>query len=784
MLPTPKNCPLWQTGLVLLILSCFNTNAWSQATNFTQTIKGFVIDQASEEPVIAANVLVLGVEPALGAATEYDGSFRLDNVPVGRHSLRISCLGYEEAFVHELEVGSGKEVVLQLKLRESLVVMDEVVVKAERLNGTPNNEMASVSARSFSVEQTKRYAAAVNDPARMALSFAGVSTRDDEGNEIVIRGNSPKGLLWRMEGIEIPTPNHFSDQGASGGGISALSVNMLANSDFLVSAFPAEYGNALSGVFDLKLRKGNNEEREYALQAGFLGLDMAAEGPIGEKGGASYLANYRYSTLSILSKLGVFDLGDGESVFQDAAFKVHIPTNNSGYWSVWGMGALSNDTFKDSLEQYDYQSNRGVLGINNRRYLAHNDYLETIISYSIDQVGDDDSYLPDNYVDTEQFTTEALRASLLYNRKINARSTLRIGAIGSRLSYQFEEWYEANAPRVTLIDEDGATATVQAYAQLKHRVGTTLNLNAGLHATYLEIGGQLAIEPRLGLRWNLHPGHVLSAGAGLHSRRDPLTVYFARVSTGEDTFSQPNKELELPKAAHAVVGYEWRFHPQWRLQAEAYYQHLYDVAIASPGASGGYAGSASALNFDSGYFADSLFSDGTGRNYGIDLTLEKFFTNGWYALSTVSLYKSRYTARDGVERNTRYDGSYVCNVLLGKEWSVGKNKTNRLGMNIRANAAGGNRLTPIDLNASRDAGYTVRDHSRAWEDQGAYYFRGDFRVSYRKNKAKTSSVISLDIQNATNRQNVYGNFYSESRDEIREITQLGLIPVLNYRLEF
>lgn len=781
---TPKNRPLGRLCLLLPILYLSTAAVMAQQSTLTQIIKGVVIDQASEEPIMAANILILEVDPVIGTATELDGSFRLEQVPIGRHSLRISCLGYEDAYVHELEVGSGKEVVLKVKLTESLVVMEEVVVKAERLNGTPNNDMASVSARSFSVEQTKRYAAAVNDPARMALSFAGVSTRDDEGNEIVIRGNSPRGLLWRMEGIEIPTPNHFSDQGASGGGISALSVNMLANSDFLVSAFPGEYGNALSGVFDLRLRTGNNEKREYAMQAGFLGLDLAAEGPIGEKGGASYLANYRYSTLSILGKLGVFDIADGESVFQDAAFKVHVPTKNGGYWSIWGIGGLSSDVYQDSVEQYDYHSNRGVLGVNHRRYLSRNDYFETILSYSINEIGDDDSYLPTNYRNSEQFTTEALRASLIYNRKVDARNTVRLGAIGSRLSYRFEDWYEANAPRITLVDEDGATATVQAYAQWKHRLGTTLHLNAGVHATYLAVGDQMAIEPRLGLRWNFRPGQVLSAGAGLHSRRDPLTVYFARVATSEDTFSQPNMDLALPKAAHAVVGYEWRFSPEWRLQAEVYYQHLYDVAIASPEAEGDYAQSASALNFDSGYVADSLFSDGTGRNYGLEVTVEKFFTNGWYALGTISLYESLYTARDGVERGSRYNGNYVANVLLGKEWNVGKQKSNILGANIRASVAGGNRLTPINLAASRDAGHTVRDHLRAWEDQGAYYFRSDLRISYRKNRAKTSSIISLDIQNVTNRENVWGNFYSSSRDEVRNVTQIGLIPVLNYRLEF
>lgn len=348
---------------------------------------------------MAANILIMGTDPVLGTATELDGSFRIDNVPVGRHSLRITCLGYEDAAINELVVASGKEVVLNIKLQESLVTMSEVVVKAERLNGTPNNEMASVSARSFSVEQTKRYAAALNDPARTALSFAGVTTGDDTNNEIVIRGNSPRGLLWRMEGVEIPNPNHFSEQGASGGGISALSVNMLANSDFLVSAFPAEYGNAMSGVFDLKLRTGNNEKREYAVQAGFLGLDASAEGPIGQAGGASYLVNYRYSTLTLLESLGVIDISDGVTTFQDAAFKVNVPTKNNGYVSVWGMGGLSKDDTDDEFEDYVYFSDRGVVGINNRRYLKNNAYIEGILSYAVSSVGEDYLFKPTKYTD-------------------------------------------------------------------------------------------------------------------------------------------------------------------------------------------------------------------------------------------------------------------------------------------------------------------------------------------------------------------------------------------------
>ena len=751
--------------------------------NPRQVIKGTIVDQESEVPIIGANIIIAGTEPLLGTSTNENGQFRIEGVPVGRHNIEMTCIGYENAYLSELEVGAGKEVVLNLKMTESLVLMEQVVVRAGRLNGTPNNDMTSVSARSFTVDQTKRYAASVNDPARMALSFAGVSSNDDEGNQIIIRGNSPRGVLWRMEGIEIPNPNHFSENGASGGAISALSVNVLADSDFLTGAFPAEYGNASSGVFDLRMRAGNNEKREYAFQAGLLGLDAAAEGPIGRPGGASYLANYRYSTLSLLAELGVFPSEGEEITFQDAAFKVQIPLQGADYLTVWGLGGLSREQVTEGESRFDFYSDRGVAGMNYRHFLNENAYLESILSYSTERQGEDYLDIDENYEFRDRFTNRALRASVLYNQKLSPRHTIRLGAVGHRLEYDlFEEEDDAGEYR-RFVDEQGHTFLMQAYAQWKYRIGTNLILNSGLHTSLLSLNNQYAIEPRVGMRWNYADGKVLTMGSGLHSRLDPLSIYFARVE-GADQITQPNKDLEISKAAHFILGHEWRFLPQWRLQTEVYYQHLYDIPIGTPTTRDDFLLSQSWVNAESGYVADSLVSDGTGRNYGVEITVEKFFTDGWYLLTTTSLYRSRYTARDGIERSTRFDGGFVQNLLVGREWTVGRRAKNQLGFNIRAIWSGGNRYTPVNIEESQARGYTVRDWSRSYEEQLPAYFRTDIRLSYRMNKNKSSSVISLDIQNVSNRENVYTRYYDSDENKLIDVTQLGLIPVLNYRLEF
>jgi hypothetical protein len=749
-----------------------------------QTVKGRVVDSESQRPVVGANVMITSLHPADGSATDAEGNFRIEKVPVGRHTFKISSMGYDDAFLQEVHVGSGKEVELNIKLTESFQKLNEVVIKAQKENGAPLNEMVSVSGRSFTVDQTKRFAAAVNDPARMALSFAGVTTNDDGNNQIIVRGNSPKGMLWRMEGVEIANPNHFANEGSSGGGISALSANVLGNSDFLTGAFPAEYGNATSGVFDLKLRKGNNEKREYAMQAGVLGLDFATEGPIGPQGGASYLANYRYSTLSLLNKIGLNIPGDGTTDFQDAAFKLHIPYTEKAVVTIWGMGGLSTSTVDKDDFRDKFKSNRGIVGVNYVRYINNKSYLESIVSYSATSLTDD--YFDKEKAVTAQqnFQNQALRISMLYNYKLNTRSTLRMGVIVNHLEFNLFDRDNEDGPFRINVSQKGSTQLFQAYAQWKYRLTPTLTWNAGLHGMLLGLNNQHAIEPRVGLRWSVRPGHTISLGGGLHSKTEAVSTYFAQVNVGDGKTADLNKNLQLMKSAHFVAGYEFRPAASWRFMTELYYQHHYNIPIGPPNTTTPFLRHNSLINEISGFVHDSLVSDGKGRSYGVELTAEKSLTNGIYFMSTTSLYQSKYTGRDGVERDSRFNGRYVQNVLVGKEWKVGRNRNNIFAANLKLLASGGNRTTPVDLEKSRAQGKTVRDWTRSYSEQLPAYFRTDLRLSYTKNRRRTASTISLDVQNITNRLNAFDRYYELKKDKVTLITQTGLLPILNYRLEF
>ncbi|RDC63468.1 TonB-dependent receptor [Adhaeribacter pallidiroseus] len=782
-------------AMVLLCLLGCPIMVFSQ--NLSQTIRGKVIDRESQTPLIGASISITNLNPVKGSITDAEGNFKLEKVPVGRHTLKINYIGYEEQTIPELLLGSGKELVLTVGLTESIRQMDEVVITAQPDKGKPLNDMATLSARSISVEETKRYAASVNDPARAAMSYAGVATTDDGGNEIVVRGNSPKGILWRLEGIEVPNPNHFGEEGASGGGISILSVNMIDNSDFFTGAFPAEYGNALSGIFDMKLRSGNNEKREHALQVGLLGVDFATEGPIKKNYKGSYLANYRYSTLGILSKIGVNIGGDAIPEFQDFSFKVLLPSTKAGIFTLWGIGGYSTQAqeavrdaseWKEKEDRFDdiFKSGMGATGLSHVYFVNSKAYLETVLSlsgnftkYRYDSIGTDYNV---NTIYQESFKNYAGRASVLYNHKINNQHTVRVGAIYSNLNFNlFSEGRneDHNNQIERFVDNKGGTGLWQGYGQWKYRISEKVTLNTGLHYMRLALNGNSALEPRLGIRWNFAPNQALGAAFGTHSRNESMAVYFVQQPIGNGQYSQSNKDLELTKARHYVLSYDRLLREDLRFKVETYYQQLYNLAI-SPDSNNTLA----ALNSRNGLMPDSLVSNGTGRNYGVEMSLEKFFTNNYYFLVTSSLYNSKYTAADGIERNTRFNGQHILNALGGKEFKVGKNSGNLIGLNVRLLWAGGNRYTPLNIEQSRLQGKAVYYEKQSFASQAPDYFRTDIRVSYRKNRPKASYILSLDIQNATNRLNFYNQYYDEDTQSLKISTQTGLIPVLNYRIEF
>ncbi|MBI5917400.1 MAG: TonB-dependent receptor [Bacteroidetes bacterium] len=788
------------TRQATITLALLLTAAWGFAQNPTQTIRGSVLDQQSEVPLIGVTIELLDAPEATGTVTEPDGSFSLPNVPVGRQTLRFSYIGYEGVTIPNVVVTAGKEVFLEVKMAESYVQLHVVVVTAQVDKDKAGNELATVSARQFSLEEVTRYSGARNDAARMAANFAGVNISDDSRNDIVIRGNSPTGLLWRLEGVAIPNPNHYSTLGTTGGPVSALNTNLLKNSDFLTSAFPAEYGNALSGVFDIALRSGNKEKHEYTFQlAAFSGLEAMVEGPINREKNSSYLVSYRHSFAELANEAGLNIGTTATPKYKDLSFKVDLPKTKFGNFSLFGIGGLSTidfigselneEDFYGETDQNSYVTSRvGIIGLNHRLLLNETTYLRTAIAasnsannYKEEQVLQDESIRRHLEVDD---AVNRYTVSSFLNKKFNARHTLRTGVVGEIFNVKNSVRDQETTPDwVTLQDFDGNLGLLQAYVQSQYRLNEKFTLNSGLHGQYLTFNETWAVEPRLAINFHLTKNQTLNLGYGLHSQMQPLPMYFLQVPQPGGSYLRTNEDLEFTRSHQLVLGYDLKVGGDWRIKAETYYQALGNVPVQSTPGSFSMLNAGADFAFPEEHF---LVNEGTGKNYGAELTVEKFFSKGYYVLMTGSLFDSKYEGSDGVERNTAFNNKYTFNFLAGKEVKIGRDKRNALTFDTKFTTAGGRFYTPIDLAASIAAGEQVWQEDKAYSERIDPYFRWDVKFGYRLNnkKRKLSQQFFLDFQNVTDHENVFTYRFNRQKGEVQQVNQIGFFPDVLWRVQF
>jgi len=771
----------------LLILSTF---AFSQTP--TQTIRGKVFDTDSKTGLPGANIILMDSNPLIGTTTDVNGNFVLEKVPVGRRSIKISYMGYKPVIRPEILVSSGKEVFLNVELEEDAVQVREVEIKATVEKDKAINSMAMVSARSFTVEESRRYAGSADDPMRAVSGFAGVAASSDvNSNEIVIRGNSPKGLLWRVDGVDIPNPNHYAYVGTSGGGVTMFSSQVLGNSDFYTAAFPSEYGNALSGVFDMRFRNGNNNKHEFAFQLGIQGIDLSAEGPFSKKKQGSYLFNYRYSILAFLQYI---DPGMKNKIpsYQDLSFKINLPAGKAGTFALIGIGGISRskyipveDTTQwETLEDRSkstLNNNMAALALTHQVALSRKSYLRSYLSGTYNSISWENNYLlptcqlqPQENVQQDNFS---FSASTMLNSRIGPKHTNRTGGTYTRL------FYNSNLQAINpftgvfgeIYDGNGNTDLIQAFSESKFDLSKTVTLNAGLHFQYFLLNRHSAVEPRVAVRLQLSPKHALSLGYGKHSQVENVGVYLTSVEVSPEINVQPNKRLDFSRSHHFVLGYDFVIRQEMRFKAEAYYQCLYDIPVMP----GSYY---SLINSNGGFYNDFLLNDGSGRNAGIDLTLEKFLTRQYYYLVTVSLFDSKYKGGDGIERNTKFNAGYVINLLGGKEWTI-RNR-NILGVNLKTSVTGGEWYVPIDPEASRQQHREVLNESEAYANRLPAFCYVDLTLTYRTNHRKFSGIWAIQLKNVLNQEAVTGYVYNDFTQAIEPVKSMGILPFLSYKIEF
>jgi len=772
---------------VILTISLFGN-----AQQNGQAIRGKIVDAFTQTPLPGASVVIQNSNPTLGTITDGEGNFKLWNIKPGRYNLLVSFIGYEEFIFREILVGSGKEVILNAELKEQAEQIDEVKVTARTSKEQASNPMATISARQLSVEESSRYAGGYDDPARLAGSFAGVAS-EMGNNGIVIRGNSSRYMLWKLEGIEIANPTHFADVTAFGaGGISALSSQMLANSDFYTGAFPAEYGNALSGVFDVKLRTGNSEKSETAFQIGGIGIDFSSEGPLRKGGKSSYLFNYRYSTLALLKPLIPADAGVIK--YQDLSFKFNFPMKKAGTFVLWGIGALdaqNRDAITDpekwekktDKESFKLNLSNGAVGLTHKLIIDNQTYLHTSLSGSgngietaYNELDKQTQLQPRERVNNN---TWKFTASTTLNHKFGSKHFNKTGIVYNRHFFNVDnrEAKPLGTPLQIYALENGNTSSVQAFSQSNIQLNGKTELDVGLFAHYFGLNQELSFEPRFGLKWKFAPSQSFGLAYGLNSRIEMIGFYLARQHTDVGII-QPNKNLKMSKAHHFGLAWDWLINPDLRLKVEPYYQYLYDIPVVPDSYF-----SLQNLELD-WFFNETLVNKGTGNNVGIDFTLERFLKNGFYFLFTASVFDSKYKGGDGIERNGLYNKHFIFNVLGGKEWRMGKSESNIFGINGRFTYMGGDRLTPILEAESIQQDEIVYDYSMAYAGKEKNAALLSFSVSYRINKQNHAGIWSFHLLNALGNQEFRGYEISDKTGLPEKKFDQIMVPNLSYKIEF
>ncbi len=773
----------------------------------TGIIKGRIIDQQSEMTLIGATISIDLENQTIGSTTDIDGYFTMKDIPVGRHNAFISYLGYESVTIPNLEVTTGKDVILNIELLEQINKLDEVVITAEVIKDEAQNEMAAISARQFGLEEVSRYAGGRSDIGRLAANFAGVSAPDDSRNDIVVRGNSPTGLLWQLEGIPIPNPNHYSTFGNTGGPVSAMNPNMLKNSDFLTSAFPAEYGNALGGVFDLGFRNGNKDRNEFMLQLGaFSGIEALAEGPVGNKNG-SYLIAGRYSFVGIVGAGITSAVPD----YKDLSFKVDFGKTKLGNFSLFGIGGTSqidfigdevadDDLFALQDENSYVTGGFGVVGLKHNLIIGDNTYLRTVIAGSLRTNNfENERYFNKDLANQDLRTIiinnnreTTLSLSSYINSKVNRKTTIRAGALIQQIKMDNYFDTRADTPDLdgdgirdwfTVYDLDEGFHMIQPFVQSKYRLTEKLSFNLGIHGQWSELNEQFTVEPRTALEFAVSTKHRFNIGFGIHNQNAPLPILFLNQGQAEEAI-QPNRNLDFVRSMHYVIGHDYKVSKDWRIKTELYYQSIDRVPIDP------YESTYSTLveGADFVFQTDkvNLVNEGTANNRGIELTVEKFYSNGFHGLMTASVFSSKYTASDGVERSTPFNNGYVVNILGGKEFKFGASGRNAFVIDMKLTTSGGKYFTPVDLAASQREGIEILQEDQAFSQQYPAYGRMDlkFGVKLNSKNKRISNQFFLDFQNVTNRENIFVDQYNRETNSVQQLNQVGFFPDFLYRIQF
>lgn len=776
-----------------------------------QTVRGTVSDVTTGETLIGATVMIMGSDK--GTVTDIDGSYLIKGLKPGRYDIKVTFIGYEPSITKEVLVAGTKEVIVDVRLKESSVSLGEVVIRPHINKTEPVNPLSLVGGKMLSMEEASRYAGGFNDPARIVASFAGIGGTSDN-NGISVHGHAPASLQWRIEGVQINSPNHFADVLESGAGVvGAINSSILANSDFYSSAYGAEYSNALSGVFDMWLRAGNNTRHEHYFQIGTLGAEIGSEGPLKKGSRSSYIINYRYSITSLADNMGLVDMEGQRVDFQDLNINLNFPTKKAGTFNIFGIGMLDHSAQDKPYKTEEWESlmdaealstdnGLAIVGARHVLYMPSKWKWQTTAVYNYNLIKADDKYYPFDFA-THTLTNGNNASDFDHTKQENQQVTLTT-SVAKQISPQFyakfgasythnfytmaysaaDEIYNPQTMEQKM-DASGNTSLTNIYFSNSWKPwGSVFTVNTGIAANYFALSKELSVEPRVQMQWKPDTSNTFSAGYGLNSQMQKLDVYFTPNTVGSALGDGRN--LGLAKNHQMTLSYSHLWGENINLTIEGFYQYGYHIPVSADPT-----GTFCIINRLDLIPTDPLVAKGNLRNYGIDMTLERYMKYGFYATLNGSLYNMQYRAQDKVWRNTRLNRNYLIKMLAGKEWMLGNNGKNVFNVSAKATYMGGVHHTPVNI-AATVAAYqsgqylyeVIYEDDKAMSQQYDPLLIFDLTVSYRITGKRVSHTIAFHAVNLFDAKSPTYDSYNFATGRVKTWQSTASFPNFYYRIDF
>jgi hypothetical protein len=754
--------------LVFMIIgSLFVQN--SEAESRTGSITGTVLDASTREPLIGANVILLGTN--FGAATNSDGRFVIENVPVGTYAVRVSMIGYTSYVRSDVVVTTGRPTEVRFLLTETTVEIEGVTVTAGFFQKLPG---AALSTQTQTYEEIRRLPGGLEDVVRAISILPGVAQVQAGRNDLIVRGGAPSENLFIIENIEVPNINHFGTQGATGGPQSFINLDFVNGTSFSTGGFGVQYGDRLSSVLQIDLREGRKDKLggKATVSATQFGLNF--EGPVGEKG--DFIFSARRSYLDLLFRAAGFGF---VPEYWDFLGKADYRVSQKDRVTVLGIAALNNVRLFNDTEEQRFDNSRILYSTQNQyvggvswQRLFPNGYAtftlgQTYVDYAFRQ---DDTELNPVFVNDSFEHESALRADAVV--KLSGRTELNAGLQGKVIRFASDialRNFTSSFGQEFSIDETYRATTYKGayYTQLTQRIGD-LSLTGGIRIDYFElIDRPFAVAPRFSASYAVTARTSINAAIGRYYQA-PSYIWLVA--------NPMNRQLTHIGTDQYILGIERLLRTDTKVSLEGYYKNYfrYPVSMTRPylvmaNTGAGFGGSEEGF---ASFGIDPLQSDGSGRAFGVELFLQKKLSElPFYGTVSVSYNNARFVPLDGIERPGTFDQRWITNIgggyIVDERWEI----------STRFRFATGRPYTPFNNDGSQDIDRynTARipaNHSL------------DLRVDRRWSFDRWALITYIDVQNVYNRQFRDVPRYDRRTGEITRTSSIGILPSIGISAEF